>query len=230
MNDIILDKIRFEPDLSLEFKRLHIMEGSQDATDFKYLFKEAQDIANPKAMYRLAYIDTRDETQVIIDGVTLSSRVLRINLDTSQHVFPFLGTCGIEGEDWAKSIKDVFIGYWAEAIKEMALVAALTELESHLTKTFHPGHVSTMSPGSLEDWPISEQVPLFNILGNTKHKIGVQLTDSYLMVPTKSVSGIRFQLNGSFESCQLCPRVNCPNRRAPYDETLYENKYCPKMN
>jgi len=230
MNDIILDRIPFEPEFSPLLKTLHIREGSQDEADFKSLLKEAQEIANPKAIYRMAYIEAKDERQVIIDGITLSSRVLRINLDTSQHVFPFLGTCGIELEDWANSIEDMLMGYWAESIKELALMAALTKLESHLKETYQPGHISTMSPGSLEDWPINEQVPLFNILGNTKDRIGVQLTDSYLMIPTKSVSGIRFELTESFESCQLCSRINCPNRRAPYDETLYEKKYCPKLN
>jgi hypothetical protein len=82
-----------------------------------------------------------------------------------------------------------------------------------------------MHPGSLQDWPVQEQGPLFALLGEAAPAIGVELTPSYLMVPTKSVSGIRFPLEESFESCQLCSRPNCPNRRAPYEEGLYERKY-----
>lgn len=85
-----------------------------------------------------------------------------------------------------------------------------------------------MSPGSLEDWPVSQQSALFSLLGDTQHAIGVQLTESCLMVPTKSVSGIRFPMEDSFESCQLCPREDCPGRRAPYDEALYARRFCPR--
>jgi hypothetical protein len=49
------------------------------------------------------------------------------------------------------------------------------------------------------------------------------------MIPTKSVSGIIFQTDDTFESCMLCQKDNCPNRRAPYNETLYERKYCPAV-
>ena len=56
-------------------------------------------------------------------------------------------------------------------------------------------------------------------------EIGVQLTDSYLMHPLKSVSGILFATDGTYGNCQLCPVERCPNRRAPYDPTLFDRKY-----
>ena len=55
--------------------------------------------------------------------------------------------------------------------------------------------------------------------------IGVHLTESCMMVPTKTVSGLRFHLEESFESCMLCPRPDCPSRKAPYDPDLYQRKY-----
>jgi hypothetical protein len=85
--------------------------------------------------------------------------------------------------------------------------------------------LSTMNPGSLADWPLAQQRVLFALLGNTEAAIGVSLTPSLLMTPTKSVSGIAFPTEGSFASCQLCPRKACPNRRAPYDPGLKERKY-----
>jgi hypothetical protein len=42
------------------------------------------------------------------------------------------------------------------------------------------------------------------------------------MLPTKSVSGIFFPTETSYENCQLCPRENCPNRRAEYNKALEE--------
>jgi hypothetical protein len=76
-----------------------------------------------------------------------------------------------------------------------------------------------MSPGSLEDWPITEQPKLFSLFGNTERVIGVRLTDSLLMVPRKSISGILFPSEENFISCRLCPREVCPSRKAPYDES-----------
>jgi hypothetical protein len=119
--------------------------------------------------------------------------------------------------------------FWADAIKEMVMRHAHTLMEGHLMDHLRPGKLSRMSPGSLVDWPIQEQLPLFEILGNTRDTIGVHLTDSLLMIPTKSVSGIRFPTEESFESCQLCPREECPNRRAPYDPDLYEKKFSKKI-
>ncbi len=77
-----------------------------------------------------------------------------------------------------------------------------------------------MSPGSLNDWGIEEQSPLFSILGDVETAIGVRLNESFVMVPNKSLSGIYFPTEIQFYSCQLCHRENCPTRKAPYDEKL----------
>ena len=82
-----------------------------------------------------------------------------------------------------------------------------------------------MNPGSLADWPLEEQRHLFRLLGEPRKAIGVELTESFLMVPIKSVSGLRFPSGAHYENCQLCPRDPCPGRRAPYDPDLYERRY-----
>jgi hypothetical protein len=77
-----------------------------------------------------------------------------------------------------------------------------------------------MSPGSLEDWPIEQQRPLFSLLGNVEASIGVKLNKSLLMIPRKSVSGVYFPNEVTFYNCQLCPRERCEGRKAPYTEEL----------
>jgi hypothetical protein len=77
-----------------------------------------------------------------------------------------------------------------------------------------------MNPGSLADWPLTEQIPLFRLIGDVRQATGVYLTESLLMMPRKSVSGFDFPTESSFASCQLCPREKCPNRRAAYDPIL----------
>jgi hypothetical protein len=53
-------------------------------------------------------------------------------------------------------------------------------------------------------------------------RIGVWLTESFFMVPTKSVSGIRFASERDFRSCQVCRRAECSHRAAAFDPALWE--------
>jgi len=221
----ILENISYQADLAALRQRLHVQAGSDDDADLVRLAGEAEAVAKPKAMYGLAFIDDKHDDGVTIEGVRFTSRVLRVNLDLARRVFAYVATCGVELGAWAHQMNDMLYQFWAEAIKEAALRAAIKTLNDHINDRYRPGHTSVMNPGSLADWPLREQRPLFRLLGDPTAAIGVQLTESCLMEPNKSVSGIRFPTAESFESCQLCPREVCPGRRAPYDAALYDRKY-----
>lgn len=225
MHTIVLDNIPFRIETDRLAEKLRIGPKSHHLDDLKRLINEAQAIARPKAFYKTAYIESKGDDFVIVEGVRLSSRVLRVNLEHAHRVFPYVATCGTELQEWATSFGDILERYWAEIIQEEALRAAMRALNEHLSTRHHPGSTSSMSPGRLEAWPMEEQRSLFSLLGDTKGSIGVHLTESLLMVPTKSVSGIRFPTEESFESCQLCPRERCAGRQAPYDEGLYARRY-----
>ncbi len=228
MDSFVLDNIPFQIDTGQLYKNLRIKEGNELVARLKPLIDKAQAMGKPKAAYKVAFIESRGDDQVIIDGVMLTSRVLRVNLEKAHRVFPFVATCGIELEEWSVSIDDMLERYWADVIKEMALRVALKHLNEHLIDHFQPGKISRMNPGSLPDWPLPEQQQLFALLGGGPASIGVKLTDSFLMIPIKSVSGIWFPTEESFESCLLCPREKCPGRRAPYEPDLYNQKYRQK--
>jgi len=228
MDSVILDNIAFRADVPQLLKMVHLEDDDgDDATAARTLAAEAEVIARPKALYKIAYVDEKGDEHVTIDGIRLSSRVLRVNLDTAQRVFAYVATAGMELERWADSKEDILERFWAEAIFLMALRSASTHLSDHVQERYRPGMLARMNPGSLEDWPLRQQQPLFSLLGDVQGSIGVQLTDSYLMVPRKSVSGIMYPTEETFESCQLCGREACPNRRAPYDPGLFERKYSP---
>lgn len=230
MDTILLDKIPAKIEAENLMKRLHVRPASPDAQELASMVDEAARIARPKALYRLAFIESKADESLLISGVRFDSRVLRVNLDKTDRVFAFVATCGMELQEWGDRFDDMLQNFWAEAIKEEALKCAIEFLQRTVDARYRPGHTSTMSPGSLANWPITQQGPLFQLLGDPASGAGVQLTDSLLMVPTKSVSGVIFATDASFESCLLCPREGCPNRRAPYDETLYEREYCPAVS
>jgi len=225
MGVIVLDSIPFKVDTDLLFERIHMDKDDEYAEQVMRLVEEANRIARPKVLYMESAVNEKGDDYVIVDGVRFDSRILRVNLDSVYRVFPYICTCGIEIEQWAESLEDVLERFWADEIMKMALNEACKAFEAHLEDTFHPGPTSSMNPGSLEDWPIRQQKQLFSLLGDPKGYIGVELTESYLMVPMKSTSGIRFSTETSYENCQLCSRENCPGRRAPYDPTLYDKKY-----
>ena len=221
----VLNAIPFEPDVQELQKRLHIRPGGSNAGELERLVTEACALARPRALYRVAYISGRGENWVEIEGKRFDSRVLRVNLEPAERVFAHLATCGPELQAWAERMEDMLLRFWAETIKEAALYCAVRALEEDLELRYRPGKTAFMSPGSLEDWPIEQQRVLFDLFEKSNEQIGVQLTDSMLMVPTKTVSGIRFPTEVNFASCQLCPREDCPNRRAPYEPGLYQSRY-----
>ena len=225
MEPIVLNSIPFQLDAVGLRKKLHMKEGSHHAEELDRLIQEAQTIGKPKALYKEAFIESRTDETVTVDGITFKSRVLRVNLDNVYRVFPYVLTCGLELEEWSKKIADFLRGFWAEEIKETVLYMARDSFVKQVREYYQLGQIARMNPGSLADWPIEEQRPLFTLLGNVQELIGVHLTPSLMMVPTKSVSGIVFPTEVDFSSCQLCPRELCPGRKAPYDKDLYDKKY-----
>jgi len=225
MKAILLDSIPFEPDLPALLGNLRLREGSVHTRAFLALLDDARKVARPKALFRPAFIEERGPDYVWVDGVRLTSRVLAVNLEETGRVFPFIATCGVELDAWARQREDLLERYWADAILEAALYGAVQTVLRSVDEAFELTQASMMNPGSLEDWPLTQQRELFALLPEAGAATGVQLNSSCLMIPTKSVSGLRFPLSGSFESCQLCPREACPNRRAPYDSHLFAEKF-----
>ncbi len=225
MDIFLLDNIPFEIHGEHLHDFLKIKPGSKFADKLNDLAKAAEDIAKPKVLYKLSSVAHRDDHSVFIDKLQLKSRVVKINLLDCGRVFPFVATCGTELEEWSNTITDQTHRFWADAISMLALGSAITAMKDDIQKRFNPGSTSTMNPGSLEDWPISEQSHIFILLKDTYKNIGVQLADNFLMKPLKSSSGLEFVSDEKFYNCQLCTKNDCPMRRAPYDEHLYTSKY-----
>ena len=215
----ILDNIRISLDMQKIKKELH-MEGREDSSHVQALIKEVQPLIRAKAVYRNCYLESKPEDAIVIDGIRFTSRVLRRHMDNVGRVFPFVVTIGSKLEEYARACKDFLKQYYLDTIGNIALITARKHLEDHLRSKYALGCISYMSPGSLKDWDLEGQRPLFSILGDVRASIGVYLTETLLMIPTKSLSGIFFPTEIPFYSCQLCPRENCQGRKAKYNENL----------
>ena len=177
----------------------------------------ARCLIRPRGLFEVGYVGAKGERTVEVSGVTFESPILRKNLDATGRAFPYIITAGPDLERAASAQTDLLKQYYLEEMANFALEKAAAWLSARLEERFGLGPLSAMSPGSLEDWPITEQPKLFSIFGDTGRLVGVRLTDSLLMLPRKSISGILFPSEEGFQSCQLCDRANCPGRRAPYD-------------
>ncbi len=211
--------VKLEPERILKQLRLR-HKNKQIEEMVQELVEVVRPIARPKAIYEVSYIDNKDIDEVTIDGVRFASRLLRINLDTVERVFPYVATCGKELEEIAVPSGDVVKSFCLDSIKITVLGSAINYLSDYLKNRYVLGKMSHMNPGSLESWPITQQKELFSLFGDVESLVGVRLTEGSVMYPLKSVSGIYFPTEISFESCQLCPREKCIGRRSPYDPEL----------
>jgi hypothetical protein len=225
---IVLDPLPFALDRAAFFQILRVRPESAAAGECERLIDEAQAIGRPKAIYRLAFIDEHGPDYVVAGGVRFTSRILAVNLASAQRVFAYICTAGRELEAWAEGQTDMLARFWADRLNQAALQAAFAGFEARLRDEYRLAQTGRMNPGSLTDWPLGQQPRLFGLLGDVRAAIGVALTDSLLMRPLKSVSGLIFPTEESFASCQLCPRAVCPNRRAPYDPKLFERRFADK--
>ncbi len=223
----VLNDITFRLDMNTLLARLHIDKESEDAKDIQHLIENVAPLVKPKAIYEVCYIRHKGYETVNVGGIMFTSRVLQVNLDKVERVFPYIATCGRELEKIVAATDDFMRRFWLDTVKDMALETSKKYLSNYLKRRYALGQMSKMSPGagSQDLWPLEQQKQLFSIFGNAEDLIGVTLTDSFLMIPNKSVSGIYFPTEIKFESCQLCPRKGCPSRRAPYDKNLLEAKY-----
>jgi len=215
---VVLDDIAFAPDIANFLKAIRIDEESELAAGATELFEWAAPFIRPKALHRISFINERDGDSVAVDNVVFTSRALVENLTDVERVFAFVATCGTELEGVAYD-RDPFMGpFWLDGLKAMALQTAMAALKTDLEDRYGLGDFVAMNPGSadVDVWPIEQQKSLFALCGEVEDLIGVTLTDSYLMLPTKSVSGVYFETDKTFINCQLCTREMCPSRRAKY--------------
>ena len=213
--------IIFTPPVHVDFAQLLTAlkmppdSDPEDLDTLREMLGEALSAAHPKAVYRVVKVDAVEQDRVLIGGTPLCGSLFAKLFCHSRIAVPYVATCGLEAEKWSLRFTDPLEHYWADGIKKALLKSVRNALKTHLAQeVFFGGDVSSVNPGSLPDWTLEGQRMIFSLLENKADEIGVTLTDSLLMLPTKSSSGIAFSAKTHFENCQLCPRENCPGRRA----------------
>ncbi len=147
-------------------------------------------------------------------GKTISRQLRDI-----ESVVLFLCTIGPGMETWSKQLMnegDFFKGYMADAVASQTVELAIDKVQAHLEgELFKQGLKMTnrFSPGYC-GWQVSEQQKLFSLLPD--NFCDVQLTESSLMLPIKSLSGIigiGKDVRKIDYTCRLCEMTDCVYRR-----------------
>lgn len=195
-------------------KRLLKLANEETEEELLELLEEADRVAMPIVRFGVC-----PAVGSIVGGIETGSELVKERLDGLGRCFPYVASCGRELEEWSERYADDFLmTFWADEIKKEYLGLMIRSFYGYIRAEYRiSGHLAGLNPGSLPGWPIPGQRELFEILGgreDVQAHTGVRYTQSFLMLPTKSVSGILFESEGFYENCQYCPIEPCPNRRA----------------
>jgi hypothetical protein len=126
------------------------------------------------------------------------------------------------GEDFTRMTNalneqgDIMEAYILDAIGSLTVENAMDKIQEKLRDSLSPQHIkisNRYSPGYC-NWHLSDQQPLFNLIG--ENSTGISLSDSCLMAPRKSVSGIigiGKHLKHHDYGCKICTNTTCIYRK-----------------
>lgn len=212
---IIIDNFQVTFDFEALERRLRVKNDDSRAR-LRRLADEALGLGKPRAAAKLGAVEVVSENQLKVDDTLFTSSLLIEKMGQLGRVFPYFATEGPELAEWGHSFPSTSLErFYANTLQNAAMKQAEARLEKTVTEKFGIRQVSAMNPGSLVAWPIMQQAPLFELLAPLPEQLGVTLLPTFMMQPEHSVSGIYFQSDTKFFNCQLCPRDNCPNRKAP---------------
>ena len=184
------------------------------------LFERIRPLIEPKAVYTTIHVIGFENDLVHLEnGHALRGIILGDMLDRGQEVIPYVVTIGPKLESEIRQEKNLLHSFLLDKIGNYALHKACAYLKSLAAEKFGSGRsVSEFSPGTGtgELFGIEQQKPLFRLLDPATASIGVQLTPSLMMVPTKSESGVLAATRHEYIACAHCPRQECESRSTAF--------------
>lgn len=157
-----------------------------------------------------------DSAGVTLDcGVRFTSENLAKHLQDCEELLLMAATLGTKFDSAIRrlALLSVAEGAAAQAVGAALIESYCDEIQGKLA-TGELKQKSRFSPG-YGDWKLEEQRLLFSLLGCEK-KIGLTLTDGYMMAPSKSVTAVIGLTDKAICSgehkCSECLNVNCEFR------------------
>jgi hypothetical protein len=208
---VMLDEVRL-PDSLAFFDRPLPFDSAFLREKVAYLLAEAREIARPWGAFAAHRPELAGGDSVRVGGAVFTGGLLVRELGPRDLVFPFLASEGEELAAWAGGVAEE-LRKAAYAVRFIALKEAEEALERHIARSWGLPSLSAVAPGVLEEWPLSEQRPLFDLMGPAAARKGMALSSELWLEPLVSSSGIFFHSPDGFHNCRLCLDDDCQLRR-----------------
>lgn len=184
------------------------------------LLNEASVWVHPCYEYILLGGECRKE-DVCLGEVTFNTgHIIAGQLRKSECFAVFVASAGDGWKQWIQFISargDLLQSYVADCIGSQIVESTADFMEKRLQEYLYEnglGYTNRFSPGYC-GWPVSQQPLLFSLFPDA-HPCGVTLTESCLMMPEKSVSGIigiGEDVHRMPYTCNICTMDKCLRRR-----------------
>lgn len=186
--------------------------------------KRLAQVVEPKMVFSVARLSETGTSGIRLENGTFfrSARIARA-LKDCEAVVCFVGTIGAEVDEEINrltsknKLSDAFVVDAAGSAGAEQMVEAFHKGMEKVFRSQGKGVTLRFSPGYC-DWAVKEQAKLFSLLDTDL--IGVELSESSLMNPRKSVSGV-FGLTSTpssvstrYNPCAHCGKKDCVARRS----------------
>ena len=188
----------------------------------KVVFSE---LMNPFLYYQRNKIEMASKDLVHLGGgLSLRSRELSKSMENCEAIVCFIATVGNKVESQIKRLMEenrLSEAYILDAMGSVAVENMVEKFHRRMMTKYEiegKGVTLRFSPGYC-DWPLSDQKKLFSLFDLFHLK--VKLTDSCLMLPRKSISGVFGVIPShvslpvrSYNPCSECEQRDCIARRS----------------
>lgn len=224
IHDTYIDKSQIQFDPGEMLRLLGEQEGMIDAHTTELLEKyitECRRISFPEGAFVLTEVreSSSDDEITIPDLVFDSGKIIPKMLRHSERYVFFLVTAGPAPENLARSLMkegNYLEGYILDLVASALVDSAADQIQEQvrnmakeegmdITNRYSPGYCS---------WKVEEQQKLFSLF--PEGCCGISLSESSLMNPVKSISGIIGMGSGvSFRdyTCEICSMLHCQFRK-----------------
>lgn len=183
-------------------------------------FQELDQVSDARFVYRIFEISKADENGLTIGNLEIKSRNLAKNLKNCQEAVLFGATLGARVDMLMKkySVTDMSKTVVLQACAAAELEEYCDEMQKQIAIRLGEGLYlrPRFSPG-YGDFSILHQSDVLQMLEAQK-KIGLTLTEGYMLTPTKSVTAVigisREKQPCHIKGCEECEKVDCAYRRS----------------
>ena len=219
--------------LEIPLKEIYSFMGYKDSEPdaetrrvTEYMLRESAQFLRPQFKYiMLDGTHSDDMMQLTLQGpaglVTFDAgKIICRQLRGAQKYVVFVATVGTGYFQWTDAVKrrdDMFQTYVMDCVGSQIVESVADYMETVLQTEIDPSgfkRTNRFSPGYC-GWHVSSQPALFSLFPE-KNPCGIELTDSCLMLPMKSVSGIIGvgpDVRYLPYTCGLCDKKDCYKRK-----------------